>query len=47
MGYIHNYLLIGGVRIPLGAQCAECGREFNLTDEEDADEYVNGHDCES
>lgn len=26
--------------------CPECGRRFDLTDAEEADEYHNGHDCE-
>lgn len=29
------------------ATCAECGRKFDLTDEADADEFYNGHDCEA
>jgi hypothetical protein len=28
------------------AKCPECGRVFNLTNEEDASEFYNGHDCE-
>jgi len=28
------------------AKCTECERIFDLTDEEDADEYYYGHDCE-
>lgn len=28
------------------ARCPECGRVFDLTDEADADEFYNGHDCE-
>lgn len=27
-------------------KCVECGREFDLTNEQDADEWYNGHDCE-
>lgn len=29
------------------AKCGffECGRVFDLTDEADADEFYNGHDC--
>jgi len=27
--------------------CFECGREFDLFNEEEANEYINGHDCES
>jgi hypothetical protein len=30
----------------MDAKCVECGRMFDLTDEEDANEYFNGHDCE-
>jgi endogenous inhibitor of DNA gyrase (YacG/DUF329 family) len=29
------------------AKCPECGRVFDLTDETDANEWFNGHDCES
>lgn len=28
------------------AQCEECGRVFDLTDEDEANEYAYGHDCE-
>jgi len=28
-------------------QCVECGREFDLFDEADADEWFYGHDCEA
>lgn len=28
------------------ARCSECGRVFDLTDEEDAQEWHYGHDCE-
>jgi hypothetical protein len=31
----------------LNATCAECEREFDLTDEEEANEFHYGHDCES
>lgn len=27
------------------AKCPECGRVFDLTVEEDANEWFNGHDC--
>lgn len=27
-------------------ECEECGREFDLTNEEDAGEFYYGHDCE-
>ena len=29
------------------AQCDECDRVFNMNDEQDAEEYYYGHDCES
>jgi uncharacterized OB-fold protein len=28
------------------AKCKECGRVFDMLDEDDANEYWNGHDCE-
>lgn len=28
------------------AHCVECGRQFDLFDEDDADEFHYGHDCE-
>ena len=28
------------------AECDECGKEFNLLDEEQVNEYAFGHDCE-
>ena len=28
-------------------QCRECGRVFDLTDEDDAAEWFYGHDCET
>lgn len=28
------------------AKCQECGRVFNMLDEDDANEYWYGHDCE-
>lgn len=27
-------------------KCPECGRVFDLTNEEDANEWAYGHDCE-
>lgn len=30
----------------LVATCEECGRVFDLLDEDDAAEYAYGHDCE-
>jgi len=29
------------------ARCAECGRVFDLLDEEQASEFYFGHDCEA
>lgn len=31
---------------PLTRVCAECARRFDLTVEEDAQEFYYGHDCE-
>tara|TARA_B100001094_G_scaffold330938_1_gene397584 strand:- start:20691 stop:20798 length:108 start_codon:yes stop_codon:yes gene_type:complete len=28
------------------AKCDECSREFDLFDEEEAEEFYYGHDCE-
>lgn len=28
------------------ARCPECGRVFDLTDEDEANEWYYGHDCE-
>lgn len=28
------------------AVCYECGRVFNLLDDNESDEWFNGHDCE-
>jgi len=28
------------------AKCVECGRVFDLLDEDDANEYYYGHDCQ-
>lgn len=30
----------------MDAKCKECGQMFDLTDEEEANEWFNGHDCE-
>jgi DNA-directed RNA polymerase subunit RPC12/RpoP len=27
-------------------KCVECGREFDLLDEDDSQEWYYGHDCE-
>lgn len=31
----------------LQQECEECGRVFDLTDEDDANEFYYGHDCEA
>lgn len=33
--------------MPKDAECAECGRIFDLTRPVDADEWAYGHDCEA
>jgi len=35
-----------GMRVPTQARCGECGRVFDLTNEDDAGEWYYGHDCE-
>jgi len=32
---------------PVIRACGECGRKFDLTQEEDAQEFYYGHDCEA
>lgn len=39
-------LVLGGLALPTTATCPECRRVFNLLDEDDADEWFSGHDCE-
>ena len=34
------------MRIRTEAKCVECERVFDLLDENDADEWYYGHDCE-
>ena len=34
------------VRFPTTARCPECRRVFDLLDEDDANEFFYGHDCE-
>lgn len=34
------------MRLVTTAKCEECEREFDLLDEDDANEYYYGHDCE-
>ena len=34
------------MRVQTQAKCVECGRVFDLLDDEEASEYYNGHDCE-
>ncbi len=42
-----SHLVLGGMKIPTTETCPECGRVFKLLDEDDADEFYNGHDCEA
>jgi hypothetical protein len=35
-----------GKSSPRIATCVECGRAFDMRDEDDANEYWYGHDCE-
>ena len=32
--------------MPLVATCVECGQVFDLTEEDSASEFFDGHDCE-
>ena len=34
------------MRIVAEVRCPECNRVFDLTNEEDAEEWYYGHDCE-
>lgn len=34
------------MNIKTKAKCVECNRVFDLLDEDDANEYYYGHDCE-
>ena len=34
------------MKIQTQAKCVECGRVFDLLDEEQAGEFYYGHDCE-
>ena len=34
------------MKLQTKAKCVECGRVFDLLDEEQADEFYYGHDCE-
>jgi hypothetical protein len=35
------------MRVKTEAKCGECGRVFDLMNEEQAEEYYYGHDCEA
>lgn len=35
------------IKIATKAGCGECGRVFNLLDEDEAAEWFEGHDCEA
>jgi len=34
------------MKLQTKAKCVECGRDFDLLDEEQAAEFYYGHDCE-
>lgn len=34
------------MKLTTTARCEECEREFDLLDEEEAEEFYYGHDCE-
>ena len=34
------------MKVPVKAECPECDRVFDLLDEDDANEWFYGHDCE-
>lgn len=34
------------MKVRTKARCPECGRVFDLLNENDADEFFYGHDCE-
>ncbi len=36
-----------GVPTAMRRKCDECGRIFNLLDEDDSNEWMYGHDCEA
>ena len=40
-------MAVDEIRVPTKAKCPECGRVFDLLDEDDAAEWYYGHDCES
>lgn len=35
------------MKIQTKAKCVECDREFDLLDEDEANEWTYGHDCEA
>jgi hypothetical protein len=37
---------VEGITIQTMMTCPECGREFDLMNEDDANEWYYGHDCE-
>lgn len=39
-------LELGGLKIATKTRCVECGRVFDLLNEDDASEWYYGHDCE-
>lgn len=41
-----NYPVKSWAKLMPSAQCPECGRIFDLFDQDDAVEWFEGHDCE-
>ena len=39
-------ILVRMVRMLENMSCQECGRVWDLNDEDDANDYYYGHDCE-
>lgn len=37
---------MNGITVKTRSKCVECGRVFDLLNEDDANEYYYGHDCE-
>ena len=42
----NNWLTDSRTQVIGKGECVECGREFDLLNDQDADEWCNGHDCE-
>jgi hypothetical protein len=45
--FLKDHVMVIPVTMPSPrARCRECGRVFDLADEDDAAEWAYGHDCE-